>query len=205
MLTKTINSYLYVQYNDDDDLQAFVAAYNDLSQQYVDWFNTISLPVYTGPLIVGDLLDWVALGLYGFRRPTLTSGTTRPVGLLDTYLFNTMMLDASARIGATAFSSINDDMFKRIITWGFYKGDGRAFTTTWLKRRIMRFLIGVNGTAPNVADTSQISVTYAAGNAVNIVIANGAFDTSAAPILIQAINQGICELPFQYQFNVSGG
>jgi hypothetical protein len=30
-LTKTIKSYLYVQYNDDDNLQGFVAAYNQMA------------------------------------------------------------------------------------------------------------------------------------------------------------------------------
>jgi len=43
-LTKVIPSYLYQEYSDDDDLQAFVMAYNGLAQQYVTWFATSPSP-----------------------------------------------------------------------------------------------------------------------------------------------------------------
>ena len=49
MLQKVIRSYLYQQYADDEDLQAFVAWFNAEGQEYVGWFASISLPVYTGP------------------------------------------------------------------------------------------------------------------------------------------------------------
>ncbi len=52
---KTIPSFLYQQYADDENLQAFVASYNEMAQEYVDWYNQISLPVYT--LQSGGLLD----------------------------------------------------------------------------------------------------------------------------------------------------
>ena len=202
-LKKTIPSYLYVEYNDDDDLQAFVAAFNDATQIYVDWFNTINLPVYTNPLITGDLLDWVAAGLYGIIRPTLSSGSFISLGLLNTYMFNTLMLNQFKKIGSTSFTSIDDDTFKRIITWAFYKGDGKTFTINWLKRRIIRFLAGVNGTSPAIDDTRQVSVAFPSVNTISVVISTGPIDISMAPLLIQAISSGVCELPFQYSFNVS--
>ena len=76
-LQQIIPAYLYQEYQDDPDLQAFWAAYNTLAQQYVNWFLQIGLPIYTGPLIVGPLLDWIAQGLYGIARPTPRSGLSR--------------------------------------------------------------------------------------------------------------------------------
>lgn len=37
MLEDIIKSYLYTQYNDDDDLQAFVSAYNSMAQEIYAW------------------------------------------------------------------------------------------------------------------------------------------------------------------------
>ncbi len=128
-VTKTIPSYLYALYQDDDDLQAFVAEQNNLTQSYVDWFNQIGLPIYTGPLIVGYFLDWVSQGLYGYKRP---------VGM-------------------------SDDILKRALTWHFYKGDGKYFDVRWLKRRIMRFLQGVNGTDQGTSTTYDVNVTFGVG------------------------------------------
>ena len=44
-LTKTIKSYLYFEYRNDDNCQAFVDAYNEMTQGYIDWFTSIDLPV----------------------------------------------------------------------------------------------------------------------------------------------------------------
>lgn len=86
----TLKSYLYVQYNDDDDLQAFVEAYNALSQEIITWLAEANLPVYTGAPITGALLDWVAMGLYGQSRPTLPSGFNRNRGPFNSLEFNTL-------------------------------------------------------------------------------------------------------------------
>jgi len=87
-LTTALPSYLYQQYTDDDDLQAFVLAYNTYAQEFVDWFNSINLPIYTQPQIFGALLDWVAAGIYGLARPVLSSGTFHSVGPYNTQYFN---------------------------------------------------------------------------------------------------------------------
>lgn len=162
-LTELIPAYLYQQYADDEDLQAFFASYNDLAQSFVDWFADVSLPVYTGEQIAGALLDWVALGVYGMMRPTLSSGRNHDVGPLNTYPPNTLPPNVRRRVGPTDVTVTTDDVFKRIMTWNFYKGDGNVFNVRWLKRRVMRFLDGVNGTAPNIEQTYAISVTYGPG------------------------------------------
>jgi hypothetical protein len=162
-MTQVIPSYLYQQYADDDDLQAFVAAFNELAQSYVDWFVDTPLAVYTSPSIVGTLLDWVAEGLYGMLRPALSSGTFLSRGPFNTYAYNTWPLNQFQVLGPSNVTIVNDDVFKRILTWNLYRGDGIVFSIRWLKRRVMRFLIGANGSAPNVDDTSPVSVSVGSG------------------------------------------
>ena len=232
MINTIIPAYLYLQYSDDSDLQAFIAAFNSQSQSYLDWFNSINLPIYTGDPISGTLLDWVAQGLYGLIRPVLPSGINQSTGTYNTYAYNTQTYNTYDLIGPSTYYATNDDVFKRVITWCFYKGDGFQFNIRWLKRRIERFLNGVNGTAPNIDETYQISVSFGVGNIVSIRISDGvsvetggaiyndyAFNTLAynsitatfmpltplalAPILQAAIDAGVLPLPFQYTYVVT--
>jgi hypothetical protein len=200
MLTTIIPSYLYQQYYDDSDLQGFVSAYNTLAQEYLDWFNTLDLPIYTAQY--GASLDWVALGLYGIVRPTLAQGSYIRLGEYDSVPYDTLPYDAEKLIPPSEFYITTDDIFKRIITWNFYKGDGYQFNITWLKKRIQRFLQGTDGTLAVLDNTYQVSVTFDPGNVVNINIASGGL-TQFAPIMESAINSGALELPFQYTYNVT--
>lgn len=231
-LLNTIPSYLYQQYTDDDDLQAFVASYNDFAQAYVTWFAYVNLPDYTGDPISGDLLDWVAEGLYGIRRPVLPSGFNRNVGPLNTYAFNGLALNAGRIIAPESYYITTDDIFKRIITWHFFKGDGKVFDIRWLKRRVKRFLTGTNGTWGETDQTYDVSVTFGVGHQVNInlqstrrfstggaILNVGVYnkfvpnvaDTSAVivpispyvPIFKAAVEAGVLELPFQFDYVVN--
>lgn len=224
-----IPSYLYQEYSDDPDLTAFVDSYNALAQAYTDWFNNTNLPVYTG--LSGALLDWVANGLYGMTRPTLPSGQNQNIGAFDTYTFNSLPYDGYTVVGPQDFAATSDDTFKRIMTWNFYKGDGPYVSVDWLKRRIMRFLIGVNGSAPLIDNAYQISITFGVGTEVTILISKGqraltsaaifdnfAFNDSQydgftsifiaslplayAPIFKSAVDAGVLQLPFQHTFDV---
>lgn len=144
---RTIASYLYLQWRDGagaDDLQAFVNAYNAIQQSYIDWFNSASLPVYSKQ--TGALLDWVALGLYGFLRPLLPSGQAVEFGEVNTFAVNDLVaVNDSFIVEPATFFDTTDDIFQRIITWYLYRGDGSDFTVPWLKRRVLRFLVGANG------------------------------------------------------------
>jgi hypothetical protein len=198
-----IPSYLYEQYNDDDNLWALVNSYNGLAQGYLDWFNNINLPVYTGDQISGSLLDWVATGIYGLPRPTLSYSAGLPsVGPFNTYPLDSIAFDTGNTAVTTTVFNVTDDIYKRILTWCFYKGDGFVFTARWLKRRVMRFLAGVNGTDPGVNQTYQISVKYTGTTVVNITISSGTAPTTYAPVLRAAILSGVLPLPFQYSYNV---
>ena len=231
-LQNTVPSYLYLEYNDDDDLQALVAAYNQMAQGYITLFNQLGLPIYTGVLIAGNLLDWVGTGLYGYSRPALPNGTSQNLGPVNTFAGNALPANVSKNIAPSSLYVTTDDIYKRCLTWNLLKGDGKTFNIRWLKRRIMRFLTGINGTNPNIDQTYRISVTFGTGNQVNINILNGAVsvlggtfanavaaNTAAcnvslssftpyqpialAAILKSAIDSGALQLPFQFQYVVS--
>ena len=193
-LQKTIKSYLYSQYTNDDNLAAFVTSYNALTQAYLDWFNSASLPVYT--LQQGSLLDWIANNLYGLDRPLLPNGHNHDIGEFNTYELNTIEFNQQIEIGPQTFYQTTDDVFQRIMTWALYKGDGKVPSIKWLKRRVMRFLVGENGTGGlpmpsgiimsldsfgepvywptwyNIDNTYQISIIFA-GNEATIRIVAG--------------------------------
>jgi hypothetical protein len=175
--TGPLKSYLYQQYSDDDDLQAFVSAFNEMQTQYYEWFAHLNPADYTQAHIQGALLDWVALGLYGMARPWLPVGHGSTIGPLNTYAMNTWILNRFAILPPAEFFLTDDDIFKRVLTWHLYKADGDVFNIRWLKRRIERFLTGTDGTggethavdpwlAPD--QTYEVSVTFGVGNIVNI-------------------------------------
>lgn len=223
----TIPAYVYEQYSDDDNIQAFASSQNTLTQEYVDFFNATPLPVYTDPAIAGLLLDWLAPGIYGMTRPVLPAvAFVALAGPFNTWAFDTLAFndDVLQQIGPPF--NTDDDTFKRVLTWHIYKADGKVFSVRWLKRRVMRFLFGVDGVDPPVDQTYRVSVTFGVGNQVDITILNGvrtieqsaAFGTFAfnsesfngisssftefdpipeAPIFKAAVDAGVLELPFQ--------
>lgn len=199
-LQKTINSYLYVQYADDGALQAFVDAYNQIVQSYLDAFNQINLPIYTQGNIAGTLLDWVAAGLYGILRPGLPTLGIPAKGPYNSYPYNgAVPYNGYVPPVGQAYYATSDDVFKRIITWGFYKADGHQFSVRWLKRRINRFLNGVDGTDVPNDQTYAISVVFTGPYAATITLANTAIST----IFKAAVEAGILELPFQISWTVT--
>ena len=231
-LAETIPSYLYVEYQDDDNLQALVAGYNAVTQQILNWFTSISLPIYTGPNVTGALLDWVAEGLYGIKRPLLPSGQNANLGPFNTAMFNTTQMNGTVIVGPTNVYLTSDDIFRRVITWNFYKGDGFVFSLRWLKRRIMRFLYAPNGGDYVIDETYPVSVTFGADyqidiNFVNLTppTINGAIFNTAGPNSLQfnamtsvqtpngvpplaatfkaAMDAGVLGMPFQFSYIVN--
>ena len=225
-------AWLYKQYEDDDDLQAFVLSYNKYAQVYIDWFNSLNLPIY--PSLQGGLLDWVAEGVYGISRPTLYSNVPYADGPFMTVEFLNqpfMALDLINDIENIATTS--DDVFKRIITWHFYKGDGKNLTTSWLRRRIIRFMFGSNG-GDSERPFQTLSIEWTRTNQLTIIIVSnwstcdysGAFmsgpfmdapfmafhanddmrDVPAmAPVFKEGIDTGALESPDQYSTTVEIG
>jgi hypothetical protein len=167
---RPIPSYLYQEYSDDSDLQAFVAAYNSMMQDIIDTLLNLNLPIYTKDPISGALLDWVGQGLYGISRPSLTYSFPRIFGPYNTYEYNVQTYNQYVYQFPDDIALTDDDIYRRVITWHFHKGDGKYFSVEWLKKRVMRFLLGINGTCPNIDNTYQISVTFGASCDVTIRI-----------------------------------
>jgi hypothetical protein len=201
---QVIKSYLYKQYEDDDDLQGFVAAQNYLAQQWVHDFNNLSLPIWSA--LSGDLLDWVATGLYGIPRPILSFQQPAPAGggagPYNTMPWNALEYDAGklhpANTNPITYLPVNDDVYQRILTWHLYKGDGPQFSTKWLKRRVHRFLNGSNGYLPVEDNTYDVSIT-ASGVAITITVPA----TPIGTVLQFAVTDGVLALPFQFTYTVS--
>jgi hypothetical protein len=202
MINKTLPAYLYQQYSSDDTtpyLQAFFDAYNSVSQSNLDRLNNLNLPIYTNPMIVGNLLNWVAEGIYGLKRPSLSTGSSfSPLGVYNTVPLNTTAYSQNIAGSPGISYQVDDDYYKRILTWNFYKGDGFQPTTTWLKRRVYRFLNGVNGVAPTIPDTYSISVVFYNSNII-IHVPN----STAAQILDAAMQDGVLNVPFEYNYTVT--
>ncbi len=194
-LQQIIPSYLYQEYSNDDTLQAFVSAQNGLTQGYLDWFNTVSLGVYTSPMITGGLLDWTAAGIYNITRPTLSTENVQIIAGFNSTAFNTVALNASTQIVSGTAVIASDDVYKRVLTWNLYRGDGQVFTLGWLKNRVARFLNGANGSDCDVLD-----------NQPDITVSNGVFNVSATSSqaftdLQLAYNNGALAFPFQYSIS----
>ena len=153
-----VPSYLYQEYSDDADLQAFVASQNSLAQSYLDWFNDTPLGVYTSPSISGPLLDWVGQGLYGIARPVISSLTTSTFGAMNSAPMNTLATNRFVQRRSGTAQSASDDIYKRTLTWHQYTGDGRQMTIQWLKRRVARFIYGVDGSDVSVSELQNIGV-----------------------------------------------
>lgn len=193
-LQSTIPSYLYLEYSDDEDLQAFVASFNSLSQGYLDWFLETPLGLYTSPNITGPLLDWIGNGVYGIPRPVLSSQTTSTLAGYNTSPYNTVEYDSLAFSSSGTAAIASDDIYKRVMTWNLYRGDGQMFTMGWLKNRVNRFINGANGSDFTVLDNPP-SITVS-GNVFTIT----SFDDSVFTALQECFANKALSFPFQYTF-----
>lgn len=193
-LQNVIPSYMYWEYSDDQDLQAFVASYNSLGQGYLDWFNSTPLGVYTSSNITGPLLDWIGNGIYGIPRPVLSSQTSLTTAGYNTLPYNTVPYDFLSESSSGSAAIASDDIYKRVMTWNLYRGDGQVFTIGWLKNRVNRFLNGANGTDwPVLNDPPSITVS---GNVFTITSFDDVFYTA----LQECISNNTLSVPFQYTF-----
>lgn len=225
-LSSTVPAYLYQQYSDDPDLQALFTAFNTEAQGYLDWFNSTPLSVYTSQAINGPLLDWVGQGVYGIPRPSLSTFSSRNYGAYNTQPFNTMAFNLRRKVASGTAKLANDDIYKRTLTWFTYLGDGRQASIQWLRRRVARFLYGVNGSDVTADKFAQIGITQPASSfagpynttafntvaynarkarksraahALNIIIPPGQISQQFQTLL----NAGYLSLPFQVRFTVT--
>lgn len=215
MLKTTIPAYPFREYADDDVIRSFFDMFNVASQQYLDWFNTVRLPYYPG--LSGALLQWVGAGLYGVPYyNALQSSSTPAVGPLNTAELNSIPLDFYS-FPTETFFQVTDDVYKRIITWNFYKGDGTRFCPRWLKRRVMRFIVGTDGIDPQpwndgfivgCENTTAISVQFS-GTTCTITISQLALSAmlQLSPNILTIFKSaflapGVLEKPIEWDYVV---
>lgn len=216
MLADIIKAYAYRQYADDDNIQAFFTAMNAGTQTYLDWFNSVGLAYYPG--LTGDLLDWVAVGLYGMSRPEIEEGASPGQGMLNTQVLNISPLNTFIEPTAGTGYNLSDDVFKRILTWNLFKADGKNFNMRWMKRRVMRFLVGMNGIDPQpgtpgftvgTENTQAIGVTVVS-ELLTVTIYQVPLSTIAPQVTTQILSlfaallpSGILDLPARYTYAVT--
>ena len=203
-LQTILPAYLFSEYADDLDLQAMVSSLNDYQLSYLTAQNGTNLWNYTGiaSLVSGALLDWVGTYLYGIPRPTFSIITSQSTtgGPYNAFPYNLYPYNAFTVSRTYSYSIATNDQYRRVLTWNIYKGDGWYFSIPWLKRRVLRFLTGANGTDPGISQTYLVSVQQSAGNQVRIGVDSSL--SSLAATLSQAMSGGFLALPFQYQFSV---
>ena len=200
-MLSTLPVHLYQEFQDDDDLQAFVTSTNQIIQEYVSWFNGIGLPIYTSSQIVGALLDWVGRGIYFYPRPSFATPPVA-VGELGQIELAQVEMAGDMIVAPGVTFTASDDEYKRCLTWHLYKGDGWNFSIPWLKRRLHRFLNGPNGTTSTNDNTYDVSVK---ANGRSFVITFETGGNTEVPFLAAAINAGgVLALPFQYLFSAAG-
>lgn len=176
-ISGVIPSYLYEQYSDDSDLQAFVSVYNSLSNEYHAWFTDVNLAIYTNSNISDVLLDWVGDGIYGVKRPIISTLSKYSYGTLNTSAYNEFPYNGFKVINSGTSQIATDDIYKRALTWSAYAGDLKHSSIQWLRRRVARFLYGSNGGDITVDDLINVSVTgknVGSGLAYNEVVYNTA-------------------------------
>lgn len=224
-LQEVIYAYPYQQYADDPNIVAFFDSFNSLSQGYLDWFNQTPLSVYTSSNISGPLLDWIGQGLHGIARPVISSLTTKSTGSYNTVPYDSLAYNRHKQLQSGTAQVATDDIYKRVLTWHLYLGDGRQMSIMWLRRRVARFIFGINGSDIPADDLQKISITrppssfagaygtppyntqpyivrrsgrHAAARAIQIGIPTG----QVGQIFQALVNEGYLALPFQVKFSV---
>ena len=225
-LPNVIPAYVYDQYSDDENVQGFFEVLNAMAQGYLDWFNQTPLALYTNPNINGPLLDWVGNSLYNIPRPVISDVQQVVKGALATVPLTALPI-AGFQISESGTSAIaTDDVYKRVLTWFMYRGDGMQMTVEWLRRRIARFIYGINGT--DLTDIGLISTVSLSqvnsqsggvmGNGVmGLMVMGLAFNKvlhkvvanlpsyPMSSVLQELVNTGVIPLPFQVTVTFNTG
>lgn len=223
-LSTAIPAYLYQEFADDPDVQAFVTAGNGLLQGYLNWFLNTPLAVWTSPGVSGPLLDWTATNIYGTTRPVISISSSSSKGALATYPTATLVTAGFVLTQSGTDQIADDDLYKRTLTWILYRGDGKQATIEWLRRRIARFLYGVNGGDIDIGLITNISIgdtgtqiiapygtaaygtayygeikkkTYTSGGILFITVPN----LIITPAFIALFQGGFLPAPFQMTYN----
>jgi len=220
-----IPSYLYAQYNDDENLQSFVSTFNAMAQGYLQFAIQNNPGVYTNVNISGPFLDFVGSQLYGIQRPATGTLTITKRGAWGSVPYLSLPYGYMRVVESGSASLVSDDIYKRVLTWFLYLGDGKQMSVQWIKRRIARFLFGADGGDVNVDTYFQVSVyqpslpptgAYGTVAYARVAYANENIKTAiakhnyavdipssvTASIFQDLVASGVLPLPFQIRFSI---
>lgn len=208
MLTEPMKAYQYTDFQDDDNIRAFFDAYNILMQQMYDWFLNVNLPIFIGGYNGGDQLHWLVHGIYGQLPPSMVNSKTLIAGPYNTIMYDQIPYNGWKKTNENTQIVTSDDIFKRILTWNFYKGDGFNFSASWLKRRVRRFLEGDNGT--DIVNDQQwgVSVVFNGGGEITITLSAasqtaGYINLTFADLFKSAFDNQLLHMPFWAKVTVN--
>lgn len=199
-LSTILPAYPYKEYTDDQDIVAIFTSYTGLAQNYLDWFNSTPLGVYTNASISGPLLDWIAEGIYGIPRPVLSFLTTRFRAGLGTSFLGSHALGEGLYASSGTATVADDDIYKRVLTWWLYRGDGQQMSIPWLRRRVARFIYGVNGSDVDIGELPNISISVSS-SALSVTVPS----VPSGDFFKQVVDNGILALPFLLPMTVTVG
>lgn len=196
-------AYPYQQFNDDADIVALFSSYNQLANTILDWLLSRPLACYMRESISAGLLDYAAYCIYGVRRYQIGYSNIDTIsGAIDTITINQLPIDGNAIAVHAGSTKLSDDIFKRILTWNFYRGDGTQFSIPWLKKRIMRFLTGTQGRAWRFNGTLPVSVIVQ-NSIVTIQVAHGVATSELIQTLNILLRNGIVHVPSALTYNIT--
>lgn len=197
--SEVVPAFAYAEYSWDPNILAFFDSYNTIAQGYLTWFANTPLALYTSDAISGPLLDWTATGIYGISRPVLTTSSIAESGPLGTVTLGLHPLGVLTIVQSGTAVVVSDDIYKRILTWVLFRGDGLRFSLPWLLRRVERFLGGVNGVDVPLDLATRPTITVS-GAAFSITIPSA---NPTSPIFQALMAQGFLPVPVGYTFTVT--
>ena len=200
-LQKITPAYLFKElYRGDPYITPFFNAYNLAAQYYLDWYNENPTAVYTDSNISGNFLNFVALGLYNLRRPVLSdTNFIEGENAMNSLQINAQSMNYNANVRAGSGAVIvNDDIFKRVLTWHLYLNDGKQATMPWLRKRIARFIYGIAGTDITNDVLQYVNISFPSKGNIEISL-NDDIISEQFKLLLE---QGWLSLPFQVNFSV---
>jgi len=220
-----IPSYLYAQYNDDENLQAFVSTFNAMAQGYLKFAIQNNPGVYTNASISGPFLDYVGSQLYGIQRPATGTLTITKRGAWGSVPYLSLPYGHISIVVSGSASLVSDDIYKRVLTWFLYLGDGKQMSVPWIKRRVARFLFGADGGDVNEDTYFQVSVyqpnlppvgAYGTAAYPGVAYANENIEktkakhnyvvsvppSTTASVFQDLVASGVLPLPFQIRFSI---
>jgi hypothetical protein len=203
-LQNILPAYPYQQYADDVNICAFFTAYNTIASSYLAWQNQVPWSVYTNAGVNGPLLDWIGQGIYGIPRPVFSTLATFFRGAaLDAVPLDTIAIDGSSISETGTAITATDDYYKRVLTWFTYIGDGQHFNAMVLRRKIARFLYGVNGTDITLSQVQTVSIAVQTTPTLEYIITIPSAANPASLYFQDAYNSGVLMLPFMVAATVN--